>query len=288
MDGGITEGIRDLRKVCLFLSDHLFCFLDFQIRKVVDHPAVLFFLKELLQLGFSNKIRLADLIEGQLAVQMIFHIQKDPLVEDGIVFFPGGFFGRIRLFFLFEAAKHRQEKQFQIKLDHLFRGKGCTGAPFHFLGKGVIERRCDAVAGLADDLSEKRFFRLTDGGDEVAELFHTGGIAGKGNHDKIGSNLSVCFYIMKFVRFMKDDLPLLQGQFFLSGGHRHLALVHAKKFPEIMGLPVKMIGVGIFKIMDGDNLCNVQFFGQRERLVSHGSSTPFTGKMSNMYFMITV
>ena len=69
------------------------------------------------------------------------------------------------------------------------------------------------MAGLADDLSEKRFFRLTDGGDEVAELFHTGGIAGKGNHDKIGSNLSVCFYIMKFVRFMKDDLPLLQGQF---------------------------------------------------------------------------
>ena len=190
MDGGITEGIRDLRKVCLFLPDHLFCFLDFQIRKVVDHPAVLFFLKELLQLGFSHKIRLADLIEGQLAVQMIFHIQKDPLVEDGIVFFPGGFFGRIWLFFLFEAAKHRQEKQFQIKLDHLFRGKGGTGAPFHFLGKGVIERRCDAVAGLADDLSEKRFFRLTDGGDEVAELFHTGGIAGKGNHDKIGSNLS--------------------------------------------------------------------------------------------------
>ena len=37
-----------------------------------------------------------------------------------------------------------------------------------------------------------------------------------------------------------------------------------KKFPEIMGLPVKMIGVGIFKIVDGDNLCNVQFFGQRE------------------------
>ena len=51
-----------------------------------------------------------------------------------------------------------------------------------------------------------------------------------------------------------------------------------------MGLPVKMIGVGIFKIMDGDNLCNVQFFGQRERLVSHGSSTPFTGKMSKYVF----
>ena len=68
MDGGITEGIRDLRKVCLFLPDHLFCFLDYQLRKVVDHPAVLFFLKELLQLGFSHKIRLADLIQSQLAV----------------------------------------------------------------------------------------------------------------------------------------------------------------------------------------------------------------------------
>ena len=275
MDGGIAESIRNLGKVCLFLSDHLFCLLNLQIRKVMDHPAVLFFLKELLQLGFSDKICLADLIKGQLAVQMIFHIQKDPLIEDGIVFFPGGFFGWIRLLFLFEAAKHRKEQQFEIKLDHLFRGKGCTGAPFHFLGKGVVERCCDAVAGLADDLSEKCFFCLADGGDKVTKLFHTGGIAGKGNHDKVGGNLSVRLYIVKFVRFMKDDLSLLKCQLFLSGGNRYFALVHTKKFPEIMGLPVKMIGVGIFKIMDGDNLCNMQFFCQRKRLVIQGSYTPF-------------
>ena len=67
MDGSIAERIRDLCKICLFLADHLFGFLDFQIRKIMDHAAVLFFLEKFLQLRLSNQIRLTDLIQGQLA-----------------------------------------------------------------------------------------------------------------------------------------------------------------------------------------------------------------------------
>ena len=40
---------------------------QYQIRKIMDHAAVLFFLEKFLQLRLSNQIRLTDLIQGQLA-----------------------------------------------------------------------------------------------------------------------------------------------------------------------------------------------------------------------------
>ena len=69
---------------------------------------------------------------------------------------------------------------------------------------------------------------------------------------------------MEFVRLMKYNFVLFQGQGAASGDHIDLALIHTQELPEIMGFPGKGKIIHIFKIMYG-----IQPVDQKGRLQCH-------------------
>lgn len=120
MDRSISQITGNLSEIILIFPDHLFGGFDFQMGKIVNHPALIFCSEQLLKLGASHKICPADFLDGEVFPDMFVHVRNDTGIQEGIIFLFYGFYRGGRRFTAVGLTDQGNQKRFQADADHLF------------------------------------------------------------------------------------------------------------------------------------------------------------------------
>ncbi len=80
MDGGISQPVGDLGEIQLIAANQLLGCIDFHQSEKLHHPATMLLLKQLLQAGTTDESIFTNIFNGQLLIDMLFHITDNPVV----------------------------------------------------------------------------------------------------------------------------------------------------------------------------------------------------------------
>lgn len=86
MDRRISQKFGNLCKVHLVFPDELFGKFNLHLGKKLNDSAPALFPKKLLELGTSDEIIMADILDGKRFPNMFFQIKKDFIVGSRICF----------------------------------------------------------------------------------------------------------------------------------------------------------------------------------------------------------
>ena len=164
MDGGKSKGICDLRKVVMVFPDHLPGQIHFHPGEIFDGTIAAPGPEQLLKLGAAYGIASAELLDGQILVDMGLHIFQNLREELSVRLLLDGFDdGRIdRCGADHVPADQLDQKLLQIQPDQLFSGKTGTFRTDQLFLVGIIHPSLKYMSGFLNDLRQKDPFRFAD------------------------------------------------------------------------------------------------------------------------------
>ena len=229
MDGGEAEGVGDLGKIVMVFPDHLLGQIHFHPGEIFDGAVAGSGSEQFLELRAADGIASAELFDGQRLADMGLHIFLHLREEFAVGFLFDGLYdvrveGLVGSYHI--TADQLNEQLLQIESDQLFPGKTGAFGKYEFFLIGIVHAPGEDVFRFLDDLGQKEPFRLADLQYLFLEKGHDRGSAGEGHDYQIGSNQPVGIDVMKFIRLVKDDIPLFQGMEFLAGQHIHFPFVN--------------------------------------------------------------
>lgn len=232
----------------------------------------MFLMNQRLYLGFACESIPAELLNGQMLLNVGRHIINDTVID--FILFPtdAGFTSGKRLRNITVPAQQMQQKKLQIQMNELLTA--CRDVTFFkkLCLVGVIQPAVKGFSRSGDDLCQQTAFLRVDGEQPAPEKVHGRGRAEKRNDYQIGSHLQVGTKGMKFSRLVKNNVTPLQGKGTVTCGHGELSFIDAQKFPEVVGFSGKGKIALIFKIMHRDDFTDADGVGQKIAFVGHKGS----------------
>ena len=241
------------------------------------------FLEHFLQLGTSDHIIMAHVVEGNRFPDMILHISDHPFIYSRIIFqiykFIEWYSCRGRRI----SADHINQHLFEIKADQLWGTEHKLVFFDHFFCIRIVQRSSNTASCFCDQHSHQIPLRISQFQQLFFKEFHTRGSTFKRNYHNIRSSISDSGQGMKFIWFMKNNLPVSQMVDSVISPYLGFSLVYTLKFPEVMTLPGKMKIAFVFKIMDCVNAFDMNIFIQIHTLKSHECVTSPNERFVQLY-----
>ena len=265
-----SETSGNLSKIKLILPDHLSGCVDFEFVEVIYDAAAGAFVEGLFQLGTTNEIVPADLLNRQILVQMLLQISGD--LGYAVLRMAGKLSGLVRE--AVSLADQADQQFFNIGTQQLCAAKGGLVRQGHFMCSGVVQGIGKQFPADVDDVSQQGTLLAACRENTPREKLHGGAVAPKADHHQIGRYDAVCRKRVELSGRMEDELAAGEVVFPVVRSYLHLPLIHIEEFPEIVGFTGKSVAAGVFKVMDGIDLAHFKAALQVKRLIRYGSSPP--------------
>lgn len=160
MDRRIAQFFGNLGEVHLVCTHKLFCSVNFHAGKIFNDSKTALLLENLLEMGAADHIIPADLLEGQMLVQMLFQIPGNKGKNLLVTFLLGGLGGLERKFFCKAAffmvsAQQMNEEMFHIDFNQLQRTKRKLFIEKYFFLVRVVQPACKTFFGFRDNRGQE-------------------------------------------------------------------------------------------------------------------------------------
>lgn len=239
MDRGVAQGIGYLGDVLFSVPEHLSGSIGLSVIKIVNDPTAGLVSKQLLKAGTSDQVVVADTLDRQRTVDVVFQIgcklgEQECFALRSVRGWQSACGGQHKTIVRLYAGRNRRmisaekldEQLLQIHLDKLFAGERGIFSADQFLAVGIVQTVRKGQGGFPDDRSQKLLFRRADVQYFIPEKVHSGGDTFKADDDQIGGDDTVGIDIVKFSRFMEDYITLKKCMGRFAGQNVYRALIH--------------------------------------------------------------